>query len=351
MSNAAKPYHHPSAWRGSDMARRDDWIVKLDDSDVAELERALRAARAAGIGIPELDRDHFPVPQVARKMEHVRAMLEDGIGFALVQGLRGERYSKPDAALIYWIVGMQIGRPFAQNAQGDMVGHVRDLGVDYHANTKTRGYQTRLHLPFHADSTDIVALMCLRKAKSGGASRIVSSTALHNEMLTRRPDLWAELCRPFCLDRRGEENPGQNPWYVSPCFQQFEGRLFVRYNRTYTEQAQRFPEVPRLTPRQLEAFDMMDALCNDPMFYLDMEFEPGDMQFLSNYTILHSRSAYEDWAEPDRKRHLLRLWLRTPGFARLPPSYSDRDADMIAWQRNPRPPVFDVSEIKAELNH
>ncbi|HRO59673.1 MAG TPA: TauD/TfdA family dioxygenase, partial [Burkholderiaceae bacterium] len=259
--------------------------------------------------------------------------------------------SKADAALLYWGIGAHLGPAFAQNAQGDVLGHVRDLGADWKTDMKARGYQTRLHLPFHNDSTDVVGLLCLQKAKCGGQSRIVSSTAVHNAFLQRHPDLWQLMCAPFCVDRRGEESPGQKPYYVTPCFNWHEGRLFIRYNRTFIESAQRFREVPRLTAQQVLALDLMDSLCNDPELYLDMSFEPGDMQFICNYTILHSRTDYEDWPEPERKRHLLRLWLRTPGFASLPPAFADRNADMIAWQRTPRPPVFDIAEIVAELAH
>lgn len=351
MSIEPMACEHPSVWRGPDMADRTDWIVTLDDGDVAELEGALAAARAAGVRIPALTKDHFPVPRVAAKMDRVRHLLEDGAGFALMRGLPRERYTKADAALIYWLVGAQLGPAFAQNAHGEMLGHVRDLGADTRTDHRARGYQTKLRLPFHNDSTDVVGLLCLQKSRSGGASRIVSSGAVHNEILTRRPDLWTALCEPFCVDRRGEESPGQHPWYVTPCFVRFEGRLFVRYNRTYIEAAQRFPQVPRLTGAQREALDLMDALCDDPAFCLDMQFEPGDMQFICNYTVLHSRGQYEDWPEPERKRHLLRLWLRTPGFARLPPQFADRNADMLAWQQHPREPVFDVSEIVAELAH
>ena len=351
MTTPARPYDHPSAWRGADLARRSDWIVRWDAAELAEIDQALAQAKAAGIGIPQLGRADVSAPRIAAKMAQVRQMLEHGIGFALVRGLPCDRYSKADAALIYWIIGAQMGQACAQNAHGDMLGHVRDLGADYKTNLKARGYQTRQHLPFHADSTDVVGLLCLSKAKAGGASRIVSSAALYNEMLARRPDLWALMGETFCIDRRGEENPGQKPYYTSPGFQLFEGRLFVRYNRTYVESAQRFEGVPPLTAAHREAFDLMDALCNDPSLYLDMEFEPGDMQFISNYTVLHSRTAYEDWPEPERKRHLLRLWLNTPGFARKPPSYADRNADMQAWQRHPRTPVFDLSEIEAELAH
>ncbi len=351
MTPHPEPYEHPSAWRGPEMARSPDWIVRLDADDVAELERALAAARGAGLGIPGLRRDDVGVPRIAEKMARVRTMLEDGIGFALVRGLPRERYSKADAAMLYWIVGAQLGDAFAQNAHGEMLGHVRDLGADWRTNAKARGYQTRARLPFHNDSTDAVGLLCLQQSRTGGESRIVSSSAIHNEFLRRRPDLWTAMHDTFCVDRRGEESPGQRPWYETPCFTRFEGRLFVRYNRTYIETAQRFDGVPRLTPRQVEALDLMDALCADPAFHMDMAFEPGDMQFVCNYTVLHSRSEYEDWPEPERKRHLLRLWLRTPGFPRLPPEYADRNADMLAWQAHPRAPVFDLSEIAGELAH
>lgn len=351
MSPDPRLYDHPSVWRGPEMARRDDWIVHLDADDVRELEDALASAKRRGLRVPALGREDFAIPRVARKLEGVREALENGRGFALVRGLPVQRYAKADAAMLYWGIGAQLGPGFAQNAQGDMLGHVRDLGADWKTDMRARGYQTRLHLPFHNDSTDVVALLCLQQARRGGASRIVSSTAIHNEFVVRRPDLWQVMSEPFCVDRRGEEGPGQKPWYVTPCFNRFEGRLFVRYNRTFIESAQRFPDVPRLTPLQREALELMDALCDDPALHLDMRFEPGDMQFLCNYTVLHSRGEYEDWPEPERKRHLLRLWLRTPGFGRLPPAFADRNEDMVAWQRCPREPIFDLSEIAAELAH
>ena len=348
---APAAYVHPSAWKRQDVERHADWTVNLSADDIAEIERALAAVKVRRIESPQLSKADFELPGLARKLREVLHRLEDGIGFALIRGLPIERYSKADAARIYWGLGAHLGAAFAQNAQGDMLGHVRDLGADWKTEMKARGYQTRLHLPFHNDSTDVVGLLCLQQAKSGGASRIVSSAAIHNAFVAQRPDLWAVMCQPFCVDRRGEESAGQKPYYVTPCFNHLDGRLFVRYNRTFIESAQRFADVPPLSAQQIEAMDLMDALCNDPTFHFDMSFEPGDMQFLNNYVVLHSRADYEDWPEPERKRHLLRLWLRTPGFHRLPPSFADRNADMTAWQQHPRPPVYDVSEIVSELSH
>lgn len=346
-----KPYEHPSAWLSEEVSRSEHWIIHLDADDIREIEQALASVKAADIQIPTLSRDDFRTPRVAQKMADILRMLEDGSGFALLRGLPVERYTKADAARIYWGLGAHLGPAFAQNAQGDMLGHVRDLGADWKKEMSARGYQTRLHLPFHNDSTDVVGLLCLQEAKTGGASRIVSSAAIHNEFVRKHPDLWQVMCQPFYVDRRGEESPGQKPYYVTPCFNYLDGRLFVRYNRTFIESAQRFEEVPRLTSDQRRALDLMDTLCSDPKFCFNMIFQRGDMQFLSNYVVLHSRSEYEDWQEPERKRHLLRLWLRTPGYARLPEAFADRNADMTAWQRHPRPPVFDISEITAELAH
>lgn len=346
-----RPDSYPPAWKGEDLSPRDDWIIHLEANDIVEIESALAFVKSRAIGIPELSRNDFAIPGFAKKMGAVLRELEDGRGFVLLRGLPVERYSKADAATIYWGIGSHLGPAFAQNAQGDVLGHVRDLGGNLKTEMRSRGYHTRFRLPFHNDSTDVVGLLCLQKAKSGGASRIVSSAAIHNEFMIRHPELWTVMCGSFFVDRRGEENVGQKPYYVTPCFNHLDDRLFVRYNRTYIESAQRFAEVPRLSTEQLEALDLMDSLCNDPAFYLDMSFEPGDMQFLNNYVVLHSRGDYEDWPEIERKRHLLRLWLRTPGFSRLPAPFADRNADMAAWQQQPRPPVFDTSEIIAELAH
>lgn len=355
MSDAASSgrsaYRHPSAWRGADMARRDDWILRLGPAENAELRAALAVARSRGAAIPTLTADDFPLPTLGPVLNALTRELMDGRGFALLRGFSIDDLPVPDAALIYWGLGSHMGRPRAQNAQGDMLGHVTDLGVDYRHDSNVRGYQTRLRLPFHNDSMDLVGLMCLRTAREGGLSRIVSSPSVYNAVLEQRPDLLDVLTAPLCIDRRGEAPPGKKPYYTGAVFEWVGERLFCRYNRTYTESAQRFDDVPRLTPRQIEAFDRVDALCNDPDLHLDMALEPGDIQFVCNYTVLHSRTAYEDWPDRDRRRYLLRLWLDTGLAGALPPSYVDRFDDTLAWREDPRPPEFDLSMRRAELAH
>ena len=345
-----EPYLHPSAWHAADMADPGRYTIGFDAADVAEIDAALAAARAAGRTIPELDRDGFALDRVRAKLAEALDRLENGPGIVLLRGLPMARYAKPDAALIFWGLGSYLGPGFAQNAQGDVLGHVRDLGAS-RSDPKARGYQTRERLPFHNDSTDVVGLMCLATAKSGGLSRVASSIAIHNELVATRPDLAAALYGDFCQDRRGEEPPGERPYFVTPFFVRHQGRLFVKYNRSYVQSAQRFADVPRLTPLQIEAMDAVDRLCDDPRFCVGMTLEPGDLQFVCNHGVLHSRTAYEDWPEPSRRRHLLRLWLRTPAFADPPPAFADRNRDMLAWQRAPRAPIFDLSELQAELAH
>ncbi len=345
------PYHHPSAWTGAQMRESRDWIVRLDDAQNHELAAALAFAKQRGARIPQLSAEDFPLPTLQAALLALRAEVNDGRGFVLLKGFDIDRYTLEDTALVYWGIGAHLGTGRAQNAQGDLLGHVTDLGVDHRTDPNARGYQTRNLLRFHNDAMDIVALLCIRPARAGGLSRIVSSTAIHNAMLERRPDLLRVMYEPFHMDRRGEVPQGKTPWHVGPFFNLLDGRLFCGYNRAYVESAQRFEEVPRLTRQQIETLDMVNALCADPEFHLDMAFERGDMQFISNYTTLHSRTEYEDWPEKERRRYLLRLWLDTHHFAQLPASIAERQKDMRLWQQHPKPPIFDLSAVHAELAH
>lgn len=351
MHFSDRPYEHPSAWRGDTMSPSDVWRMHLDERDNAVLQHAVRAARAAGRGIPTLRREDVDLGPLRPKLAALQKEVLQGRGFVLLRGFDIDRYSLEDAALAYWCIGSHLGVGTAQNAQGDLLGHVANLGVDYHTNARARGYQTRQSLPYHNDAMDIVGLLCVHPARVGGTSRIVSSTTLHNILLQQRPDLLQLAYQDFCFDRRGEAPEGKLPYYRGPLFARFGGQLFGRYNRVYIESAQRFADVPRLSPAQIELLDWMDRLCNDESLHLSMELARGDMQFISNYTTLHSRTDYDDDPDPRLRRHLLRLWLNTGFFSELPPSYADRYEDMAAWQTHPRPPIFDLSAVQAELAH
>ncbi|MEY4861950.1 MAG: hypothetical protein RLZ51_45 [Pseudomonadota bacterium] len=347
-----KPCGAPGAWRGSVLKHQADrWVLRLDAADNAELRAAVSHAQSLGAAIPGLNAAQFPLPRLAPRLASMLHELLHGQGFLVIEGFALADFSLQEAALAYWGIGAHLGRGRAQNAQGELLGHVTDLGVDYRNNPNVRGYQTALRLPFHNDSADLVGLLCLRTARTGGLSRIVSSKTLHDVLLERHPDVLATLYEPFHMDRRGEAPAGKLPYYSGPCFEWVDGRLFCRYNRSFIESAQRFAEVPRLTDAQKRALQVMDDLCADPELHLDMALQPGSMQFLCNYSVLHSRTAYEDFEDRDQRRYLLRLWLDTGRIPHIPASWADRFEDMDLWQRNPQPPIFDHSIRREELAH
>jgi hypothetical protein len=255
----------------------------------------------------------------------LRRILDDvlnGRGFVLLRGLPVERWSKQQSATAFFGLGSHLGNARSQNAQGHVLGHVRDLGMSS-SDPNVRIYQTNERQGYHTDSSDIVGLLCLRTAKSGGYSSLVSSITLYNEMRCRRPDLIALLFEPIATDRRGEIPEGQKPYFEIPVFSWHSGLLSAIYQRKYIDSARRYVGTP-LTPQQSEALDLFDALCDDPELFMSMEFRPGDVQFVHNHTLLHDRTAFEDWPEPERKRHLFRLWLAPPEARPLPPVFAQR---------------------------
>jgi hypothetical protein len=315
----------PSAWRGMDFGTSGDFTHRLTDAEIAEIDAAVKAIARRGIDHIAIDRHNFELPQLGRRLTAIRDdVLLRGRGFMVIRGVPVERHSIEEAAAAYLGIGSYFGKPVSQNGKGHILGHVKDLGRSIEDPT-ARIYQTTHKQTFYTDSVDIVALLCLKTAKAGGLSRIVSSMFLYNEMFRRRPDLAAVLFEPFCFDRRGEVPSGKKGYYETPIFHWHADRLSVFYgNRYYIESAQRFADAPRLTGKQIEALDLFDALANDPSNYLDIEFKPGDIQLIHNHVILHDRTDYEDWSEPERKRHLLRLWLCPPNGRPLPPVFADR---------------------------
>ena len=312
----------PSAWIGAQLARHpEQWIYTLSPAEIDELETAVAGVR--GRDLAGLRRRDFPLPKLGPALEGLRDEVLNGRGFVLIRGLPVEGRPIADSAAAYWGIGMQFGNPRSQNAMGHLLGHVRDLGLAT-SDPNVRTYQTTERQHFHTDSCDIVGLLCLKTAKSGGLSSIVSSMAIYNEMAKRRPDLARRLFEPFATDRRGEVPVGEKPYFDMPVYNDYQGYLSAIYSGTYIRSAQRFAEVPRLTQEDIDALEMFDDLANDKELRLDMELRPGDMQFLHNHTCLHDRTAFVDWPEPERKRHLLRLWLAAPGARPLPPIFAPR---------------------------
>jgi hypothetical protein len=314
METPLKPVTGPSAWFGPDMARSRTWVHRLTEGEIAELTEAARALAASGKPLAEITAADQPLPVLEPAIRRWMADLNEGRGFVLVKGFPVSEVSEAEASLAYWILGRHMGLPVAQNAQGDLLGHVLDIGADPN-KIGERLYRTRARQDFHTDGADIIGLFCLRPARSGGVSRIVSSVTVFNEVLRLRPDLAPLLFETFYWDREADARPGEPLWFELPIARFTEGRLGVFYIGWYIRNAQRFAGVPRLTAAQTELLDLVEAVANDPANHLDMDFEPGDMQFLKNAVILHARTEYEDWPEPERRRHLLRLWLTARQFS------------------------------------
>jgi hypothetical protein len=321
-----------SAWYGPELAKCDDWIERLSETEIAEVEHAFRKLETQRIDFTSLTANDVPLPALAPRLQHILDGVLNGRGFVLIKALPVERWTRREAAIAFLAIGVHLGNLRIQNAEGHLLGHVRDLGRSSD-DPNTRIYQTRERQTHHTDSCDVVGLMCLHAAKSGGLSSLVSSTTIFNEMRRRRPDLLSVLMAPIETDRRGEVPEGSKPYFTIPVFNYHDGLVSAIYQRQYIESARRFPDVAPLTPLQIEALDLLDQLANDPNLNLMMEFQPGDIQLVHNHTILHDRTAFEDYPEPERKRHLLRLWLAPPGARSLPEVYAERFGSITPGDR------------------
>jgi hypothetical protein len=327
------PIAGPAAWYGPDMDKNRDWIVNLDASDLAEIDLAVSEHKRAGREMGAISATTFQLPLLGKKLTAVQQEVLHGRGFSLLRGFKVEGRSIEDCAIAYLGIGAYFGSFRSQNAKGHLLGHVRDLGLDI-KNPSVRYYQTNRALNYHTDSCDIVGLLCLKTSKSGGESRLVSSVTLHDEMLKRRPDLWAVLFNTFPTDRRGEVPLGMDPWFDIPVFNWHAGELSTIYAGQYIRSAQElFLTARRLTALETEAINYLDALADDDQLALTMDFLPGDMQFVHNHQILHSRTDFENWPEIERHRHLFRLWLSPSKARELPDVFKLRYGSIQAGDR------------------
>lgn len=346
-----------SAWHGSDLIGRNDWIEQLSETEIAEVESATRKLSAnSSFDFTSITREDFSLPTLGARLRRLLDEVLNGRGFVLIRTLPIRRWTRREAAIAFLGIGIHLGALRMQNAAGHLLGHVRDLGRSSD-DPEARIYQTRERQTFHTDSCDVVGLLCLQTAKSGGLSSLVSSTTIFNEMRQRRPDLVQVLLDPIETDRRGEIPAGHEPFFSIPVFNWHRGLLSTIYQRQYIESARRFPGVKPLNHSQIEALNLFDELANDAALNLTMELQPGDMQFVHNHTILHDRTAFEDFPEPERKRHLLRLWLAPTDARPLPEVFAERFGSVTPGDRGgiavkgSRPTIpFDVSTVINERN-
>ncbi len=309
-------------WRAADIADPEAWTLRLTPEDQAELGAALATAKAKSSDPLELGQDDFPLDRLAPKLAGVVDELLDGRGFVRIATLDADRYSDDDLTLLYWGIGLHLGAPWAQNKHGHVLGDVTDQGKKIDDPTVRGNELGGIALDYHTDGSDLVGLLCLRTARTGGLSCVANAVGIHNQMVRDCPELAAALYEPMPYDARGEQATGTSAFYSIPAFTEHGGRLFVRFIPQYILASQRHPDAPRLSPLARSAIAKASELANDPDFNVYMDLQPGEMQFINNYHVLHGRSAYEDDVALGYKRHLKRLWLATYALTDRPPYFA-----------------------------
>jgi hypothetical protein len=311
-----------AAWRTGDLERDRSWVFDLEDSTAAELARTVKAAYEPEKPLFEYRRADFDLGPAWETISAALAEAHHGRGLALVHGLPREALTEEEFKLLSWAIGLHAGVARPQGKASQYISPVRDAGVDYRS-ASGRGFSSSAKLDFHVDGADLTTLACYNAAKSGGQSMISSSLTAREVLLTERPDLAEIAHQDFCFSRQHEETEDEGPFYAQPLFDEADGRVFCKWNRNRVQSAQRFDDAPRLSEKQIETMAAMDEILQRPENMFTMYLAPGDLQIINNYTMLHSRTEFEDFSEPERKRLLYRLWLAPPDSVRMPESWWD----------------------------
>jgi hypothetical protein len=305
----------PSVWKGEDIARDPNWIYTLTEADRVGLDQMLTYLSDRQLALPQMTRDDISIGPIAKTLDAITTDLEQGRGFALLRGLPIDQYSDEQINQVYYAIGLYMGQPVKQNPRGDLLGLVMNVGDI--TKKDTRVYETNLYLPYHTDPSDVVGLLCVRKAKQGGMSSLVSASAIYNAIIDEQPELLGVYYRPFCYAHLGEDK-------MSPIFSFHEGKLSCRYLRQYIELGYDQMGIP-LSRIETEALDLFDDIMMRPEMRVDMMLEQGDIQFANNYAVLHSRTAFEDHEDENRRRKKLRLWLKMPQARKLAGDFPGRN--------------------------
>ena len=290
------------------MRSKPDMAYTLSKEELSALDTALNEVKSRGLAVEEVTAGDFPLGGLEKVVAGWIQEIDYGKGLVFLQGIPVARYTKDDCALIFWGIGAHMGEAQSQSLAGDRLGHVVNLGGD---NPRYRAYQNSTELALHTDATDIVGMMCLVPAREGGLSGYAGAAAIYNELLDHHPDVLPILCEGFHYHLFGEHAPGESPVTEekTPVFSEKDGCLSISYLRSYIEMA--FAHMGKeKTAAESEALDTLDQVAHGPKCFRQFMLSPGDMLFFSNYTVLHNRTAFVDDDDLDKRRHLLRLWLR-----------------------------------------
>lgn len=306
-----------TAWKGPELKNDDSWIYRLNEEEIAEVDQAFRQVSAQGLSWGDFGKDQFPLPRLAVRLAAIDDQIRNGRGFALMKGFPVERYSVDQLKVIYWGLGTHMGQVISHNVAGDFVAPVTDLGLKS-TDPNRRNNTTNQLLDPHTDLADVVALLCVEKAREGGLSSLVSSVAIHNEIVKHHPEYLEVLYEGFYHDYRGY-GPNADPNEVTatpiPVFEYNNGRINCAFAKKIIETGAAKRGVP-LTPLQQAAIDYVHELGTREDLRIDMMLEPGDIQIINNYITLHARTNYIDH-DDGRKRYLLRMWINLPNSVQL----------------------------------
>ena len=316
------PITGPSAWTAADFQDDESWIHHLSEAEIADLDAALASLGAAGRAFPNFRREDFPLPVLGPRLAAFAQELEDGRGFLLIRGLPIERYAEDEINALYYGLGLNLGEPVGQNPKGDLLGKVMNVGDVNDRNTRV--YETNLYLPYHTDPSDVVGLLCIRKAREGGLSSLVAVASVYNQLLARYPEYLGLFYKQWYYAHLGEDMPSP-----TALFAMHEGKLNFRYLRQYIELGHELWERP-LSRVETAALDILDEIIQQPELRLDMMLEPGDIQLANNHLALHSRTSFEDHEDLAKRRKLLRLWLKMPNARKQPPEFPGRNGFALA---------------------
>lgn len=310
------------AWTAESLAGDTNWLTLVNDENIGDMERALASVRARNLPMEAIRKVDFSLPSLEAKLAEIAQQVEFGRGFALLRGLPVDRWGVEAATTVYWGLSTHLGTPTSQSRRGNRMMAVRDAGLSA-KELNVRGPLTNAKLYYHSDFADIVGLMCVHPAQSGGISRICSSMAIYNALIaTGRHNLIDVFYDGYPFDRKGEEGPGIPPVSETPVpmLSWYKGVLSFRYVPGWSETAVKRTGKPWSAVQQA-AIDEVSRLSNLPEFYLDMQFQVGDVQYLNNYSVLHSRTEFVDYDEAERKRFLQRIWLRAYLGRELAPDF------------------------------
>jgi alpha-ketoglutarate-dependent taurine dioxygenase len=314
LSDTAATGDDPRAWRAATIDEPARWCIPLSAPCSALVERTIAALRRNPVPVTEINVSAADRAPAAESLQPVRAALEAGRGFAIIDGVPMDRASRQEAQAIYWVIGQLLGAPMAQNVQGTLLYDVRDTGQDvaYGARFSVTNAESSFHTDnsFGATVLDYVGLLCLSPAKSGGLSQNVSGYAALDELSRSEPGALETLARPFHVDRRGGVQPGESPTVRFPVITRDGPELLVRYLRYWIEAGHQKANEP-LTEAQVHALDALDQVLARPELRVEFALQPGQMFFINNRWILHNRTAFEDDPTPERQRHYVRLWIQS----------------------------------------